>query len=165
VSEELTMDDMLEQIITKLHARQAPATAVSSHSVDATDAKEAVRRGEVGLVKAYLHLASDTTNSFYAISVSYNYLRNHGVENPEQYLSARTVHAFISMWDELLDMRADGQVVEASGILCFAAMSGDEDCQIVKHIVFERHPATVEEVKALLAEIKRCTSAVSSGIL
>jgi hypothetical protein len=168
--EAIDLDDMLAQIVAKLHARPAAVKKLSldvvpSATADTGYAKEAVRLGNVGLAKAFLRLASDNTNSFFAIKAAYDELADCGVDNPEQYLSPQTVHTYISLWNEMMDIKGRSPEVDNRGILCFAMMSGDEDCQIIARIVAEREPATVHEVRELLAETKSCTSGLSSGVL
>jgi hypothetical protein len=92
-------------------------------------------------------------------------LSDYGVVNPEQYLSPQTVHTYIALWNEIVDMKSRNPEVDSRGILCFAVMSGDEDCQLIERIVTEREPATVDEVRALLYAVKDCTSGLSSGVL
>lgn len=164
------MDDMLKRIIANLHARPAVKkvdrdTLVPSATYDTGYAKEAVRKGDIDLLKAFLRLSSDNRNSFFAVKATYDELRDYGIANPGQYLSPQTVNTYISLWNEIVDFKASKPEVDINGILCFAVMAGDEDCQIIAHIVTERKPATVHEVRELLAETKSCTSGLSSGVL
>lgn len=170
MSDDLTMDDMLKQIVAKLYARPevkkvSSDTVVPSNANDQGYAISAVRVGDAALVKTYLRFASDNTNSFFAIKATYEALTDCGVKNPGQYLTPQTVHTYISTWNTLMDIVARRPEVDTAGILCFSVMSGDEDCQLIERLVEEREPATVDEVKALLAEVKSCASGLSSGVL
>lgn len=167
---DIAMNDMLEQIVTKLHARPVvpkvdPDTVVPSATEDAAYAKAAAHSNDTGLMKAYLKLASGNRNSFFAVRAAYEALNDYGVASPERYLSEQTVHTYISLWNEIVDMKVRNPEVEANGILCFAMMSGDEDCQLIERIVSEREPVTVDEVRSLLYETKNCTAGLSSGVL
>jgi hypothetical protein len=105
------MDDMLKQIIANLHARPAVKkvdrdTLVPSATYDTGYAKEATRQGDIGLLKAFLRLSSDNRNSFFAVKATYDELRDYGVFDPGQYLSPQTVHTYISLWNEIVDIKA-----------------------------------------------------------
>lgn len=160
--------EVLERIRRNLYAR--PDTVVmadgstkrNANENDFGHAKESYQYGEYELLDVYLRFSSATSNSFFVIKTAYNFLRDEGVNDPCQYLTPKTVYAYITLWNTFIENET---LEDSNTVLLFTLMSGDDDCQIIMSIVGERGPLGLKEIKSLLSEIKGLSMSISSGAL
>jgi hypothetical protein len=154
------------KIIGTIYARSGSTPAdLQRNGDDARDAASAVLNSDIELLELYSAQAISSVNSFRSIDQARDVLRNQNVSDPAQYITIESVSAYKRLANAFLDIKQAHRGADIGGITSILLMSNDADRWFIEKIIDERLPATPQQLRDMLAEMKRSPQPLASGSL